>query len=429
MEDSTHETDYHVAILSHESLTIPFEETIVGLLTQFCRSLSASLHTSILVEGMHAPQSETTDTPPDNPQLIPGSKRPRQPSESPQPPQPQPLVLVDYTRDYNHYLKELVPTTAHFERQSADVLIALCHGFGPEDGSSEAGLAFQCTHRPPAGGADIAVFARRQTHTQNVTLHSVIQGCKLAMLLCCRGTDILAQYTHELQGSGAHKPLHFPDLLVCDTTTVETWSVEIYMVLLMNILNASDIDLDSFHDDTKAAIHRIMQIVRLFGDDHVSFWAFLQHVGCVTDVADEQDRQELDYPPSLSKVAEANGGLDDSGNRLMFFRVYGRVCPYSMGHFPHTLLEDFKTITLVECGRSRQPQYTTCHNVPDITFTAQEPSRTDRYLRRYQRLTAPRPFSRASSASSLGPYPHVPTPPTPSLAKMTQALAQLYLLQ
>ena len=458
MEDSTHETDsadqetdmdetdstasqetrYHLAILSHESVTIPFEETIVGLLTQFCRTRCASLHTSILVEGMPATLADTTETTPKRPATA--GKRPRTP---PQAPQPQPLVLVDY----KNYRKELVPTTAHFQGQSADVLIALCHGFGPGDGGTLAGLIFQCTYRNPTDSTDIAVFARPPQQMQNpVTLHKVLGGCKLALLLCCRGTDILNQYKTSSTGI-------IPDLLYCDTTTIDTWSVEIYMVLLINILESDAHDLDHFYEDTKGAIRRIMQIVKLFDDDHVGFWGYLQHVGCVTDVADEKDRQELEFPPDL---------IMDHNPPPTFFRVFGRVCAYNMNHFPRNLLEDFRTITLVEKRGARR---TTFREVPDITFTRTPFDKKDRYLRRYQQLTRYRtppetPVSRTpSAASSLGPYPSLPTPETPRVwsddpypslptpptppaytawpgdldlephAKMTQALAQLYLLQ
>ena len=413
---TTESTDYHVAILMHESTAIPFEETIADLLTQFFVSARSYLHTSILVEGLHS----TLDIASKKQRESVGQKR-RPPEQA------ESLVLVDH----NNYLKECVPTTAQFDHQSADVLITLCHGFGPENGIP-AGLCFRCDGRGE-GTFDTVVFAKPYGRRPNVvTLHSVIEPCKLAILLCCRGPDVLSDYLEHLrQLQPGREPLIFPDLLISYAQTIDVWCVEIYMVLLINILDSFIIDPESVYTDTSAAIIRILQIVKLFQDDHTGFWSFMQHVGCVTDTADEKDRQELAYPPRLGNTPT--------------FRVYGRVCNYNLSHFPSLLLENFKAIRLVRRGNADHvdPIHTTYENVPDITLTDNHNDKIDRFLRRYQatRPPAPDPVSSPSSpASSLGtfPTPSTPsTPPTPraltsqfyDLAHLSYALAQLKQLQ
>ena len=120
-------TKYRVAILTHQSTAIPFEETIADWLTQFVVDAGASLHTSILVEGLHA----TLDIEAKKSRKETGKRRQ-------QPQQAQRLVLVNT----EHYLKECVATTAQFQNQSADVVITLCHGFGPDDSITSGGSVF-----------------------------------------------------------------------------------------------------------------------------------------------------------------------------------------------------------------------------------------------------------------------------------------------
>ena len=120
------------------------------------------------------------------------------------------------------------------------------------------------------------------------------------------------------------------------------------------------------------AIMRIFEIVKLFGDDHTHFWAFLQDVGCVTDNASEKDRQQLPYPSAR---------LGDAPR----FRVYGRVCLMTLAaKFPERLLQQFKRIQLVSWLPSEIYEVIDCTTVDDITFTPSNNDKIDRFLKRYQ---------------------------------------------
>jgi len=91
---------FQVAILTHFATEIPFESTTEELLTQLFVDAGVTLHTSVVVEEL---------------EYEVGEKRVLDPKR---------LVLVDH----NGYKKECVESTAGFDGQNAEVVIALCHG-------------------------------------------------------------------------------------------------------------------------------------------------------------------------------------------------------------------------------------------------------------------------------------------------------------
>jgi hypothetical protein len=135
------------------------------------------------------------------------------------------------------------------------------------------------------------------------------------------------------------------------------------------------------------AITRIMQIVKLFGDDHVSFWLFLEHVGCVSDTAEEKNRQELEHPPAHGEAPS--------------FRIYGRVCPTGYHTLPREILQDFKNIRLVcpitkkdsvksNYGPDPRVRQITWETVDDFEYKEQGNRKIDNFRRKYQLLTKTR---------------------------------------
>lgn len=363
---------YHVAILTHVPTMIAIEDTITNKLTQFFVDVNAMLHTSILVETLCSKldivKLETTSG---------KTQKVTQPTQR--------LVLVNTEK----HLKECVASTAQFQDQKADVVIALCHGFGMTDHVPSAGLCFRCESRG-LGTQETSVYAKPFDEIPNcVTLHSVIKYCKLAILLCCSGKDVLTSYFQHISESRSGT---YPEILFCDTEFIYSSTIEIYMVLLINILDSELTDVEFTHHDTRKAIVRIMQIVKLFGDDHIGFWLYLQQVGCITSTQDEKDRQQLAYPHRQI--------LDHS------IGVYGCVCNFPIGTFPRTLFEEFKAIKLIKftfTGQTLNGEYTTCSNVPDIQLTNdQNQSRVDKFLRQYQQLKRPTQTHKASHDSSTG---------------------------
>ncbi len=66
-----------------------------------------------------------------------------------------------------------------------------------------------------------------------VRLHSVIRKSKLAIMLNCAGDQLLQDYVYT-----ARKTDTYPDVLIYNGRTIPMYTVEIYMVLLVNILDS-----------------------------------------------------------------------------------------------------------------------------------------------------------------------------------------------
>jgi hypothetical protein len=320
-------SEFQVVILTHESTEIPFEQTTADLLTQFFVGVGARLHTSILVEGLEA---------------VVGEKRGQQGKR---------LTLVDH----GGYKKECVGSTAQFQGQEAEVVIALCHGAaGFKRSGKPSALHFRCDGRS-TNFEETDVFANQYVDVPDaVTLHSVIGRCKLAILLTCYGDQLVTDYV-----MGDRSGQDFPDLLVCQASGINTITVEIYMVLIINILDSNIFFKpkdNAVYEEVFMAIKMIFQIVRLFRDDHYSFWLFLKHVVCITDNTDEKNRQELSYPRRLKDKS--------------YFRVHGRACVYETQPFQSTILKDFQNMRLIlSRSTTREPEEYVSHlNVPDLTF-------------------------------------------------------------
>jgi len=185
------------------------------------------------------------------------------------------------------------------------------------------------------------------------------------------------------------------------------------MALFVNIMDSTfPQNPSSVYPLFYKAIMRIFEIVKLFGDDHTKFWAFLQDVGCITDNASEKDRQQLPYPSAR---------LGDEPR----FRVYGRVCLMRLAaKFPQRLLQQFKRIQLVSwlppIDGAYQNAVMDCTTVDDITFTPSNNDKIDTFLKQYQesKESKGQGVAPASAASS-------PTPDTTRAMGLHQFLQQL----
>jgi len=404
---TSEDTRYHVGILTHESVKVPFEQTIVDLLSQLFVTSSAYLLTSILVEDLN-PLTHTG----------PIAKTAEQQDKA------QSIVMINKTR----YRKICVAGTKQFQQQEADVLFVQCHGFGDKDHLS--GLDFRCAGRGKNPYQFTAVWAKpRRIHpglddTESPSLHSVIGGCRLVVMLCCCGPYILEEFLEdvcqqaiEMQEPPAFPP--FPDLLISNQDAINEWSVEIYMALFMNIFESyRGQNLDLIYDDTRNTIIKIMQIVKLFDDNHVAFWLFLEHIGIITYITDEKIRQELPFPEVLQPAF-----LRPKGPQPPFFRVQGRLVPYTTesSAFPWEILEDFQSIRLVCSGDSpgegvvdheseAKIKIITCKNVTDFNFSDDKSDKVYSYLRHYEEISRDRPESPNSRDRSQSPIPRDGSP-------------------
>lgn len=267
------ERAFPVTILTHEGGgPPPHEQTLSQLLTDLFTSAGVGVHTLVLAGDL----AKSVDRRSGLNAL---------------------LTLVDSEL----HKKECVPTTGYMKmkKQTTEVMFLQCHGITRRE-PCKAALCFRCEQNEVDTSrhkSTQALFAcPTQEQAQNpwvVSLHSVVQGCKLAILLACAGDQVIEDYLKSV-GSA-----EFPDMLVCNAPLMSSATTEILTAMLVNIVD-SDLahtrQAGDVYQTVRAAIVRIFQIVKLFGTDHDGFWGFLKQAGYVNYLSELKQRQQLGYP-------------------------------------------------------------------------------------------------------------------------------------
>lgn len=346
------ERRFGLTIFTHEAANFPFEQTIVELLTQFCVGVGAPLQTYILTEDLGRFGHDGSD----------GNE----------------LTLVHE----DHYKKVDVEKTKMFAGKRSEVVFMSCHGFGRgTEPATPAGLTFRCHHNNmnQHEGAKQTVWARDPggdyDPKDKVTLHELVQNCRLAVVLGCHGDALIEDY---LQARG-RKDL-FPDMLICNG---DVWgaSMQIFMILLIHILD-SEMNVagppadDAVYLAFRNAITKIFQIVKVFALDHLGFWTFLETIGCVTENYAEKYKQQMTYP------SERLGATPR-------FRIYGSVFTYEFGNCEYVVAQDLQKLELVTFSGEAEPLRQNYKSVPSIRIS--DDTNIDRYLRRWIRERTPVP--------------------------------------
>ncbi len=335
---------FGLTIFTYESAFFPFEQTIVELLTQFFVGVEAPIQTYILTEDLSRFYNYGSG----------GNE----------------LTLVRES----DYRKVDVEKTKMFAGKSSEVIFMSCHGFGAgTEPITPAGLSFRCENNNinKHQSAKQTVWAKdpggAYDDEDKVTLHEVVQNCRLAIVLGCDGDELMRDYLSARGQKGL-----FPDMLICNGPV---WgaSMQIFMILLIHILD-SEINFEGppAHDAVYLAfrkgIRRIFQIVQLFKSDHLGFWTFLETIGCVTKNDVEKHKQQLAYP----------------SNRLgkdPHFRIYGTAFTYDRGYSGSWLLEDFQKLELVTYNGEAYPYREDYKRIPEIRIS--NDTNIDRYLRKW----------------------------------------------
>ena len=367
---------YPVTILTHEGGgPPPHEQTLSQLLTDFFTSAGVGVHTLVLAGDLKR-ESDKRAGPHAHLSLV----------------------------ESELHRKECVQTTQDMTNQFTQVMFLQCHGVAKRAGKYNAALNFAC----PQNEVDIVsnstkfVFAWPTLNQMSaVSLHDVVGKCNLAIVLACNGDDVIADYVKAASRFDA-----FPDMLVCNAPEMSNAAGEILTVLLLNIVDSNlGTERGGFqvYNTVRAAIVRIFQIVKLFGTDHDGFWGFLKQVGCVNDLCELKQGQQLPYPKRF-----------DGGDRRLFripvsTNTYGEINMMKDKEvdIPQHVLEQFRALELVYRGRKRDGEEEhkieklNWSNVPALVPAAD--TCIDKYLREYVPSRAPQ---------------FVPAPPAPEEAHM-----------
>ena len=313
-----------VAIITHEDVP---GNTFEDYLSQFLRNIAAKFETISLVQNVAS----------FDPKEIKYSN--------------ELLLLQGRT-----HTKKMVNETSKLKGISGDLMVIIGHGKG-RGGTSPSGICFAPDYVRPVyadehdhlilWACDTKKDADGMTHTRpstSVMLADVTAQSNLAIILCCRGDQILQDFLSV-------ERTNFTEMLICDRNDIDNISYSIFFALLLNLLD-SDVPARPFSNPAnkpyfgfqrltidylvKINIRRIFQLVNKFGTTPESFWDFLEKIGIVS---------------SLTAV-KANQGLR---NTLVgadnVFRMYGMLynCEYQTRteNTKITVLDDFKALKLV----------------------------------------------------------------------------------
>ena len=381
---------YPVTILTHEGGgPPPHEQTLSQLLTDFFTSAGVGVHTLVLAGDLKRESDKRA-----------GANAH--------------LTLVESEL----YRKECVQTTRDMTNQSTQVMFLQCHGVAKNAGSRgfNAALNFAC----PQNEVDVVqnstkfVFAWPKLNQMSaVSLHDVVGQCNLAIVLACNGDDVIADYVKAASRFDA-----FPDMLVCNAPEMSNAGGEILTVLLLNIVD-SNLGTErggyQVYTTVRAAILRIFQIVKLFGTDHDGFWGFLKQVGCVKDLCELKQGQQLPYPKRYEGADRRLFRIPVSTN------TYGEINKMKDKevNIPQHVLEQFRALELVYRRRKRDGEEEQIieklnwSNVPALVPADGADTCIDKYLREYVPPPAPPDSSMADP-----PPEFVPAPPALEEAHM-----------
>lgn len=305
--------------------------------------------------------------------------------------------------------KKIVNGTSKLRSISADLLVVIGHG-KPRGGISPSGICFAPEHVTPVYAdvhdhlilwtCDTKKDADGVTHTRpstSVMLADVTAQSNLAIILCCRGDQILQDFLSV-------ERTNFTEMLICDRADIDNVSYCIFFALLLNLLD-SDVSARPFSNPAnklrfsylvKINIRRIFQLINKFGTTPESFWNFIEKIGIVS---------------SLTAV-KANQGLPNTAvGADNVFRVSGLMYNFEFHTATEntkiTILDDFKALKLVRCDAVRKA-------VKDNWETS-----FSRPLDVYKELLSPATHKRTKPDPSASPGPSATTP---TLAQMRALL-------
>jgi hypothetical protein len=179
------------------------------------------------------------------------------------------LTLVDA----DFHKKECVQSTEAFTGQTSEVMFLQCHGIERNEEKQHpcSGLIFRCSrNKVTEMEMTKTVWTRPPLNMQEaVTLHEVVRGCQLAIALACTGNQLKEDYLKVVGGK------KFPDMLICNTDEIHSDTIEIFTVLLINMLDSKMEKYNpgpgEVYREVKEAIIRIFQIVQVFKDQPTEF--------------------------------------------------------------------------------------------------------------------------------------------------------------
>jgi hypothetical protein len=208
------------------------------------------------------------------------------------------------------YTKMIVNNTEMLKSVAADLMIVFGHGLERKKNQPSA-LCFAPSNAKFVNSSECLWGSRYRVERNEygsrdklpgtiTTLADVTARSKLAIVLSCRGNQILEDFLSD-------SPTNFTDMLLCDKEVIDNQSFCIFFVLLVNLIDSylefRPLRLNNVRMDeiVNWKIETIFQIVGKFGTTAEDFWEFLEKSGCVASLEAVKASQGL---PNIRENAE-----------------------------------------------------------------------------------------------------------------------------
>lgn len=257
------------------------------------------------------------------------------------------LVLRELCR------KTLVEKTSELKNITCDTMVILCHG---AEGTA-ADIPYMCffdkrddipfsTNDSCAENA-LMVYAcesekgRHDGPFEEVIMREVVDHTTLCVLMCCYAGDIVGAHllfvNDEKRRDYDHEYFYF------NGGEISGSSIEILISWIINL-----VDGEQSYSSTivsvlwRRAIVRIMETVKLFGDDNQGFFDFLCALGLASNIDDDTKKMQLPWTHVNPEETDC-------------FRVGGHKLLWVKSEAIEKLLPQFKTLTLVTVHAEQLP--------------------------------------------------------------------------
>ena len=256
-----------------------------------------------------------------------------------------------------------------------------------------------------------------------------LTGRSHMVILCsCYGNVIVPRYLEDLTRD-ANKDrtqskkqklwhhLETQEILYFDSDTILFLCPDILVLLMISMADGQwHLPKNTANQRLRPHIIRIMQIVRLFGEDARGFWDFLREIRTVQMFEDIKHEQQTPNQWEKDK----------------YFRTGGHKCTSTLTEdVKSELFANMRSLTLVTwtyASGLRGDLTVTCHTVADIAF-AERPEKgqqhVDKFLREYASRNVPGAWPAWLSRPTLPATCTISARAPPALAPLRALLAEL----
>ena len=359
----------NIAIVTHESCEPAFFACCCDDVTEYASNVQCygrmSVHTYVCVLGAAWHDSDTAC-------YSHGLELVRRPQYR--------KTLVQQTSELKHIPCQVMLIMSHGARATQDRPCPFLSFYDEYDDVpfSKGKGAVANTLRVYARETGDGRHAEHAGQFQRVVLKDVVDEASMCLLMCCNAGEIVRAHLEQFRPQRLHgsskKPRNYEYFYFnCVGTGVAGYSIEILVSWIINLVDGPPFcKVTDLPSKWRPALFRIMQIVKLFGEDNDRFFDFLATVGLVSMFDDVKKQQQLEH-------------RHRTDTQTNVFRVCGHKLSWDARDARQALLLEFRTLTLATFySSSGVTTYVTPQSKELKDVTLDSPADVDTYLKQYK---------------------------------------------